>query len=294
MIFEFISRLLPEAKRSNVEDDIKYTRKIFDEVSIPVLNSARDCFRLLNKQTETFQETSERFYSITGMRDSKFFLDDLSLVVQNARLNLNYVETQIKKTLEDSTFAEAITLHKAQLLRACAAFGSVADLTPRMINHLMKSAEIDAGADQEISKAEEKEFVVYTRKLFSILSQYGQDHKVFEKLLSKVPEAMVTPSNAKQVEAMFAKDADPFLQAEANGFIPHPVLVIREQWSNFQISRYEYNKNLKKSFELRVISLKSQQNGEQNASLEKQIQYFENQIAKLQEKVSQFEQKFGG
>lgn len=294
MIFEFISRLLPEAKRSNVEDDIKNTKKIFDEVSTPVANSARDCLKLLAKPSASFVETAGRFYDLTGMRDSKFFLDDYLVVLRNARGNLNYIETQIKMHLEDSTFSEAITLRKAQLLRAVAAFGSIADLTPQMINHLMKAAEVAAGADQDISASEEKEFVVYTRKLFSILSQYGQETSVFEKLISKVPDALVTPSNAKQVEGMFAKDADPFMQAEANGFIPHPVMVVREQWSNFQISRYEYNKALKKSFELRVVSLRSQQNGEKNASLEKQIQYYDNQIDKLQEKVSSFEQRYGG
>ena len=30
MIFDFIARLLPEAKRSNVEDDLKNTKKMFD------------------------------------------------------------------------------------------------------------------------------------------------------------------------------------------------------------------------------------------------------------------------
>lgn len=294
MIFEFISRLLPEAKRSNVEDDLKNTKKIFDEVSIPVINSARDCLKLLKKENAVFQSTASRFYDLTGMRDSKFFLDDYVTVIRNARSNLDYVETQVKRQLEESTFSEAITLRKAQLLRAVAAFGSIADLTPQMVNHLMKAAEIDAGAEQEISKGEEKAYETYTRTLFSILSQYGQEPRVFEKLLSSVPDAMVTPANSKQVEAMFAKDADPFMKAEVNGFIPHPVLVVREQWSNFQISRYEYNKTLKKSFELRVVSLRSQQNGEKNAGLEKQIQYFDNQIAKLQEKVSVFEQKYGG
>lgn len=294
MIFDFIARLLPEAKRSNVEDDLKNTKKIFDEVSTPVLLAARDCFKTLKNQNVCFKTTAERFYDLTGMRDTKFFLDDFVTVARNSRSNLDYVEVQVKKELEDSTFTEAISLKKAQLLRAVAAFGSIADMTPRMINHLMKAAEIDAGAEQDISAGEEKEYVVYTRKLFSILSQYGQEPKTFQKLLLAVPDALVTPANAKQVAAMFAKDADPFMKAEVNGFIPHPILVVREQWSNFQISRYEYNKALKKSFELRVISLRSQQSGEKNAGLEKQIQYFENQIAKLQDKVTAFENNYRG
>lgn len=294
MFLDFISSFLPEIKKTNIEDDLKNTKKIYDEVSTPVLIAAKDCFKLLKNQNKCFVSTSHRFFDITGIRDSNFFLNDYEFVLRNARVNLDYVEAMVKKTLEDSTFSEAISLKKASLLKAVSAFGSIADLTPRMINHLMKSAEIEAGSDQAISQGEEKDFETYTKKLFSILSQYGQDPKTFSKILSVVPDATVTKANMGQVSAMFAKDGDPFSKADANGFIPHPILVIREQWSNFQISRYEYNKTLKKSFELRVISLRTQLNGEKNAGVEKQIQYFENQIVKLQEKISSFEERHRG
>lgn len=293
MIFDFITRLLPEEKLTNIEDDIKNTKKIFDEVAMPVAISAKDCLKVMNKKNVVFTSCNHRFFDIIGMKSGSFFLDEYVFILRNARVNLEYVSAQVGKQLEDSTLGEAISLRKAQLLRAVAAFGSISDLTTRMIVHLMKAAEIDAGSDQEISKGENKEFEDYTRKLFSILSQYGQEPKVFEKLLSKVPDAIITPANAKQAETMFAKDADPFSQAEANGFIPHPILVIREQWSNFQISRYEYNKKLKKTFELRINSLQTQLAGEKNAGLEKQIGYYENEVMKLHEKVSSFENKFG-
>lgn len=294
MIFEFIQRLLPEVSRTNVEDDIKNTKRIFDEIAIPNLQAARDCFKLLKKTGPVFTTTNERFYTLTGMRETKYFLDDFLLVVQNARTNLNFIEGNVKKTLESSTFSEAMTLQKAQLLRAVSAFGSVADLSIRCINHLMQSEEIEAGADQEITKGEKTEFDTYSRTLFTILGQYGQNPDRFEKLIKAVPDAMVTPQNAEHVKAMFAKEGDPFSNVEANGFIPHPVMFVRAQWADFQISRYEYNKTMKKSFELRVISLRSQHAGEKNAALEKEIRYYENQAAKLQEKVQQFEERYKG
>lgn len=67
---------------------------------------------------------------------------------------------------------------------------------------------------------------------------------------------------------------------------------MRDQISNIQINRYESNKASKKQFELRVLMLKSQLAGTPNAGLEKQIQYYENQVAKLQDKIEAFETKY--
>jgi hypothetical protein len=291
-IFSFIEGLIPEIKRSNIEDDIRHTRKIFDEVTIPLLTAAKDVFSLTSKHSPVYEQNAERFYTITKIRKSAFF-NDVLLVARNARENLDVVETLVKETLEEESFAEAISLQKAQLLRASSSIASICDLCVKMTNHIMKAEEIFAGGESEITKEEAKSFEDYTRKLYSLMAQYGQDSKTFRKLIGNVPDAIVTPKNRHQVESMFAKDADPFVNAELNGFIAHPVRVIREVWAEFMISRYEYNKSIKKQFELRVLALKSQQAGTPNAGVEKQIQYYENQAAKLQDKIERFESKYG-
>lgn len=291
-IFAFIENLIPEVKRSNIEDDIRHTRKIMDEVSIPLLLTAKDIFGLTSKHGPVYQQNAERFYTITKIRKTECF-SDLLLTVRNARENLDYVEKLVKDSMEEESFSEAISLRQAQLLRASSSLASIADLTVKTVNHVMKAETIHAGSEEEITSGEAKAFEEYTRKLYNLLSQYGQDAKTFKKLLGNVPDAIVTPKNRHEVASMFAKDADPFAGAEMNGFIPHPIRLVREVWADFMIARYEYNKSMKKQFELRVLALKSQQAGQANAGLEKQIQYYEGQAAKLGDKIEAFEHKYG-
>ena len=292
-VFTFISQLLPSTKKANIEDDIAYTKKIFDEVTIPLVAGAKECFALSKDNSNTYKTTIDKFYTITKMRKGVFF-EDMALVVRNARQNLDTVEKMVKKELDEEVYNEAITVQKAHLLRASSAIASIGDLTIQMVNHLMKAEEIHHGADQEITKGEHEEYLGYVSKLFSLISQYGQEPKAVETKLKSLPEAIVTHKNSESIQAMFNTKADPFMGAEANGFIPHPVLFIREQWANFQISRYERNKSFKKQFELRVLSLKSAQSGQANAALEKQIQYYENLVEKLNDKIRVFESKHRG
>ena len=290
-VFNFISRLFPETKRSTVDDDISYTKRILDEVSIPLATSFKDVIVLCKDHSQSYKKAEEAFYSITGMRKGNFSTD-LLLVLRNARSNLDICEKFVKSEFEETSFSEAIGLRKAHILRALSAIGSIADLTTRMLNHIMKAEEIKNGSDQEITSGEEKAFVDYIRRLFAFFSQYGQEPKIFENILGKIPEAVVTPKNAKEVASVFHKNADPFHKTEINGFIPHLVFFVRDQISNIQINRYESNKASKKQFELRVLMLKSQLAGTPNAGLEKQIQYYENQVAKLQDKIEAFETKY--
>ena len=291
-IYTFLQNLTADVKRSNIEDDIRHTKKIIDEVTLPLLTTAKDIFSVNSQHSPTYLQNAERFYTITKIRKSEFF-NDMLFVIRNARDNIQIVEDLAKDVLEEESYAEAISLQKAQLLRASSSIASICDLTVKMTNQIMKAEYIHAGADAEITPGEHKEFEDYTRKLYSLLAQYGQDPKVFKKLIGNVPDAIVTPKNRHQVESMFAKDGDPFAAADVNGFIPHPILAVREIWADYMISRYEYNKSIKKQFELRVLALKSQMAGNPNAGLEKQVQYYENQTAKLQDKIESFENKYG-
>ena len=293
MLFDFIKSLTPTVKRSSVEDDIKDTLKNFNEIVLPSAMVAADVLKLQSKKSVLFQNFNDIFYSNVSARRSNFFLDDFFSVAQNCVKNLEFVREEVSKHLEETTLTDVIDAPKAQLIRASAGLSQISDLAPIALNTLFRSQSALQDKTLALSKEETEESLRFFRRLCSLLSAYGRPTDLFKKQIRLVPEARITLDNMSQVQAMHLKEIDPFAEAEANGFSIHPVLLLREQWANFQIWRYERNKRIKKTFELRVLMLQAQKNGENTAALEQQIEFYENEIVKYSDKINAFEQKWG-
>ena len=293
MIFDFIKSLAPTVKRSSLEGDIKDSLKNYREVAVPLTVVAADVLKLQSEKSVLFEKFNDIFYTTVNIRRSKFFLDDFLHTLMSAQKNLEFVEEEVKKHLEDETITDVIDAPRAQLIRAVAGLGQISDLTPIALNNLLRSQSALHDKSIALTKSEEAEAIVEIRRLCSLLSAYGREPDLFKKQIRSVPETRITLDNMSQVQAMHLKDLDPFAEAEANGFAIHPVLLVREQWANFQIWRYERNKRMKKTFELRVLMLEAQKNKENTAAIESQIEFYENEIAKFSNNIKNFETKWG-
>ncbi len=296
MIMDFIQRLLPNTKRSSLEKDLENSLKIYEEVSLPMAQTAVDEFKLIDKRSSEFDFAAGQFYSYSGVRQGRpgLFLVDFLTLLENAEKNTRVTLAKLKSALEENTTNDAITLQKAHVIRAAAALAQIADMSASFLVFLLRAQGIYQGADDKFEKEELANFRREHEKLFRFMGSYAGDSKAFEKTMGKIPDAIVTPANFNQVQAMFLKEIDPFAQTEASGFLFHPVLFIREQWADYQIYRYKTNRNLKASFERRVLMLQAQLNNEPTAALEKEISWYENEIEKLSTKIRGFEAKYGG
>ena len=291
-IFNFISKLTGETKKTNIQDDLAYTKKIFDETTLPMAAAFVSSVSVSPKHSEAFKRAEDIFYTATRVK-GKNFASSLEMVLRNARNNLNFIEKEVVREIADDTFRDAINLRHAQLFQASAGLAMIADLTIEVINFITVAEHGAAGGDVQQSAGEVKTFVEKMRKLSKLLNSYGTEPRFFESVMKKVPDAMVTEQNKSMIREAYAKDGDPYPDMElADGFISHPVFFIREIWASYQIARYDSQKAQKKKFELLVLTLKAQRAGEPTASLEKQIQYYDNQIAKLADKIESFEEKY--
>lgn len=291
-IFNFISKLTGETKKTNIQDDLAYTKKILDETTLPMAAAFVSSVSVTPKHSEAFKRAEDIFYTATRHK-GKDFARDLEAVLRNVRNNLNFIEKEVTREIADNTFRDAINLRHAQLFQAAAGVGMVADLTIEVINFITTAEHAVAGGDVHQSSGEMKTFVEKMRKLAKLLNSYGTEPRFFENVMKKIPDAMVTDQNKSMIREAYAKDGDPYPDMElADGFISHPVFFIREIWASYQIARYDSQKAQKKKFELLVLTLKAQRAGESTAALEKQIQYYDNQIAKLADKIESFEEKY--
>lgn len=293
MLFDFIKSLAPTVKRSSVEDDIKDSLKNYNEIAVPSAMVAADILKLQSKKSHLFENFNDIFYHNVSIRRSNYFLDDFVSTVQNCVKNLEFIRGEVSKTLEEDTITDVIDANKAQLIRAVASLSQISDLIPVCLNALLRSQSALIDNNVALVKTEHEEIVKLFRRLSSLMSAYGRSTDTFKKQFRSVPEARITLDNMSQVQAMHLKEIDPFAEAEANGFSIHPVLLLREQWANFTIWRYERNKRLKKTFELRVLMLQAQRSKENTAALEQQIEFYENEIVKYTDKINAFEQKWG-
>ena len=293
MLFDFIKSLVPNVNKSSLEGEIKDSLKNYREIAIPSATVASDILKLQTEKSVLFMKANDIFYTTINIRRSKYFLDDFLACITASEKNLVFVQEEVKKHLEDNTYTDVIDAQKAQLIRAAAGLSQISDLVTIVLNNILRAQSALQDKTLALSKTEENEALIEIRRLCSLISAFGREPETFKKQIRLIPETRITLDNMSQVQAMHLKDIDPFAEAEANGFSIHPVLLLREQWANFQIWRYERNKRLKKTFELRVLMLEAQKNKENTAAVESQIEFYENEIAKFSDKIKDFETKWG-
>lgn len=294
MLFEYLKKIFPRIGKGDLLRDIGDTKTSLTETAIPMTQAANDVLRLRDKHSDLFERFNEIFHSRLNLRKDPNFLPSLEKLLQNALKNLQFTEKRVKETLEESSYSDQISAEKAQLIRAATSISSISDLTISSLENLLRAENAVGEKSMGFSSKEEETVLTDWRKLCHLLSAFAREPALFEKSFKTIPEVVITPENMSHIEGMYARTIDPFHEAEAVGFTLHPIVGVRELVADLLIWRYDRQRKTRTLFENRIQMLRLQQYGDNTASLEKQIRFYEDQVIKLTDKINAFEKKYGG
>lgn len=293
-LFNALTSGIFKFRRNTLLETVDQTKLNLDELVIPSLHQVQSSFALFETKGRFYVKLMNLFYERTEVRKSSDWLNDWLSLMQTARQNLNFVEDQIKKTMENETYSDGISIQKAQLVNAMAALEFISVNTMGILNLLVVSAQETEDNKHSVSAAFYGEAERKAKRIFSLLASHGQSAGVYQKLFKEIPSAILTPSNKDQVLASWGKSADPFKDMERSGFVPNIPLLIVDSIASLRLWKYNRDKHIKKQMEQRIMYLQTRKEGENTASIEKSIKSYENEVEKLQDKIQNFEQEYGG
>ena len=111
--------------------------------------------------------------------------------------------------------------------------------------------------------------------------------KEIETKFKEIPNVLVNAESIETSQQLLGKDkTDPFQMR----FIPlvlNPIYHVRIRVAEYQAAKYREAKEERGILELRIMLLKEQRSGRENAKIEKQIEYNEGRLQKLVYKLEQ-------
>jgi len=292
-LFNYIKSLLPHLRKDDILEDLRVTKGEFENL--------RQTYELLTQESAGFkwrsvavQNLATIFYRNykSSVGKSNELAVDIAKTIPNIVQNLEIVEKELEQILGTDVLNEGLTAKKAVLIRACEHFSFLSRYTLDVLNYCLcaESAPPDYPLDRMMSKASvdwiEQNILVYAQ----LLTLYSRPTAKFEQDLAKIPDVVLNDSNVAAVAGVFDKAAlDPYSNVMVREFIGSPVYHFRLIFAEWQANRYKASKDKKQMLELRLLQLKSIHEDAQDPALEKQIQYLQDRIDKLDRKLSDME-----
>ncbi len=300
-IKDFIVALLPSLEKNTLVKDLRITLDELDKIVIPSYNSAVPFFKVyktVSKEVETLSMTFKRNYKTTLARQPNF-ITDVCLALPNLRANTETILIQAEQLLSEDIISEGLTAKKLILVRAASLLSFMSRYSINLLN-LIYEAEAKATGTPESYESiklapKVRELTLkYIVNFGSLLSDYGMDPEKFKKSLSTIPDVIVNSKTVNAIASVYKdNELDPFANSYMPGFTGSPIYHLRLVVAEWQNSRYQANKEKKQILELRLLYLKQRNNKDNNAALEREIEYTQNRITKIERYLDSVENDLG-
>ncbi len=298
----FIKALLPKLEKDTLAEDLRITLDELDKIVIPAYNSALPFFKTyspVSKEVALLSSSFKRNYSNPKMAKQPNFISDICIALPNVRANAETILGQAEQILSEDIISEGLTAKKVLLVRAASMLSFISRYSIDLLN-LVYEAEAQATGTPESYESIKLAPKVRERTLKHIvqfgllLSDYGMEGKKFADSLSAVPDILINSKNASSVASVYKeKEVDPFSDSYMPGFTASPIYHVRLVIAEWQNSRYQANKEKKQVLELRLLYLKQLKDKGSNAALEREIEYTQNRVTKLERYLESVENDLG-
>lgn len=311
MITEYIKSLLGMVKKDDVLEDLRITQKKIEYLK-NICSTATSGFvskdksadavgvvltKLTSKEYKSVSTDFYRYYK-SRARVSKQLIPDIGVGLKTVDANLGYIETQLEQMLEAAAIKEGITAKKAILIRASEHLSFIADFTTDLVMFLASAEILEAKKDLIKSKsipsediADHESMNLYLSKKINtniinyakLLTIYTMSPDDFKEQLDNIPDVIINDKTSASVMSVYGeKKVDPFATALTSGFSGNPIYHYRLIIADWQNQRYQLMKEKKKMLELKVMQLQLLNEKNPDPKLEKEIEYMENRISKME------------
>jgi len=198
------------------------------------------------------------------------------------------LESIAKKELPDLISDSAFTARNAAIVKIISDFHSMALYIPDFLD--LVATEM-MGEYDSYPKGKKNELIEGIKNFGAMMEIYDTNIADTISKLPKVSSVVIHASEGK--ESMLEKivgNGGKKLALPINNFLLNPIYHIRMFMVDREIAKYENLKDKRRLLDLKLLELKSRAANEHNPSLSKQIEYYEEKIAKVEHSIRKIEE----
>lgn len=294
----YLNSLLPTFAKERVLEDCRLTLGEIKNETLPMYSTAQKAFKGHKFQDEELVNWNNSFTRMVKTHKGGL-LEGVEGALEQVLRNLEEVEKLVDKVYNDEIASAGLTYLKANLLQFTEWASFASKYSRRLLVYiLIKETAQYENSGPTLSESMEPAEIEWVQTHFvhfcTALQAVAQPTDKLKTAIANIPDVTITTDNLATLRAsQGASKVDPF----SVGLIPiavNPIYHIRMAWAEYKADRYRATKEEKKLVELRILNLKRAQDGKSDAGIQKEIDYSQRRLSRLNASMSEEERKKHG
>jgi len=319
MIIDYIKSLFGTVEKDQVLDHLADTRSSFSfflklmsgneaEYSYKADGEIKSTYLLFSdNKHELYKKYCSDFYRYLkpkGFKKTGTLSTDLTTIFSRLLETIDAIEIELQKHLESNTVKNGITVKKAVLIRCCDELAYVAKysyelwgfMASTLVEYMYEknkgslkdkipSTVLDMSTDFNAEMVQ-KEVMAFV----NLLNTYTMPADDFKAYLVSTPDVILNENTEASItKAYGVNKLDPLYTPLPKGFVGSPIYHIGLSIAEWQAKEYRLKKDKRVMLELRLNQIANLKNDTMDPKLDKEIQYVQNRIERLEHELHQME-----
>lgn len=294
--FNFLKSLFPTFKRDELLDSVVAIRKSVQEHSVQAYRSADQVWAgtaFVSKEAKALEKV---YRSEVGLPGKQSMITSISAVMDNTLKVLDLVVQKGKTIYSENEASMGLTFQKATILRIV----TVADFANKysldLLNYIYTvEAQATKGGEgiESLAKAETDTLINQFPDFCVAMNVLKVDMSSLEKALNDLPDAVVSEMTERTfISTLGSQKLDPF-QVRNFSVRKNPFYVFGMMIAERQEKKYKAKKETVELLQLRLLHLQKLRDKTQDASLDKEINYYQDRVTSLNHELEKLNKDYG-
>lgn len=294
--FNFLKSLFPTFKRDELLDSVIAIRKSVQEHSVQAYRSADQVWGNTPFVSKEAKGLEKAYRSDVGLSGKQSMITSISLAMDNTLKVLDLVVQKGKAIYSDNEASMGLTFQKATILRIV----TVADFANKysldLLNYIYTvEAQATKGGEgiESLAKAEVDQLLNQFPDFCVAINVLKTDMSSLEKALNELPDAVVSEMTERTfVATLGSNKIDPF-QVRNFSVRKNPFYIFGMMIAERQEKKYKAKKETVELLQLRLLHLQKLRDKTQDASLDKEINYYQDRVTSLNHELEKLNKDYG-
>lgn len=299
-LLKYIKTIPNLFKKADLQETLSLITKDLNMHTIPAARAACGAFPNDKFKSEQVNEFVKQYKRLTAQTSRMSTLSHMLSVFENALEVLGVVTEHSSRIFSENESGQALTYEKTSILKFVNTCNFASNLYRDFLNYVyyLESKELDSTINSSPTAAEIKEIKENFMNFCYAMNTLSVNKDEFIKSLQKMPDADVSDnSDSVLTNTLGLSKLDPFNMRFLN------VNAFSVKWNIFYwvatrkaqkaASAYKQNKQQLELLQLRKFNLEKLNSKNNDAKLEKEIEYLQDRISSLAYKIKQDEESYG-
>jgi FtsZ-binding cell division protein ZapB len=247
----------------------------------------------ISKQAKSLEKTYRLEVGLTGRQS---MITSICAALENTLKVLDLIAEKGKVIYSDNEASMGLTFQKATVLRIVTIAEFANKYSLDLLNYIYTiEARATKGGEgiDDISKAEEEQLINQFQDFCVAMNVLKVDMSSLEKALNDLPDAVVSEMTERTfISTIGSKKLDPF-QVRNFNVRKNPFYIFGMMVAERQEKKYKAKKETVELLQLRLMHLQKLRDKTQDASLDKEINYYQNRVTSLNHELEKLNKDYG-